>query len=192
MASGSVPADLPTDLLTCMREAWDRIWLIGSMGAGKSVVGAAVANQLGWPLLDNDAELEQATGSTTPELSAQGPAALHDRESEQLRRSARRPVPYVAGVAASVAERSADLDLIHRTGFVVYLKASPWTLAERVGAGAGRPWLDGDPLPWLTARLKEREPAYQSVADLVVDVDHREPQDIAAVVVDVWRGTTIN
>jgi shikimate kinase len=175
-----------------MRGAADRIWLVGSMGAGKSVVGVALANELGWTLLDNDAELESATGSNAPKLSAQGPAALHERESEQLHRAAGLPAPYVAGVAASVAERPADLELIRRTGFVVYLQASAETLAKRVGDGGGRPWLGDDPLAWLAARLREREHAYLSVADLVVDVDHLAPKGIAAVIADAWRRDKVN
>ncbi len=162
------------------------------MGAGKSAVGGALATLLGWPLLDNDAELEQLTGSTASELSVQGPAALHARETEQLRRSATRPPPYVAGVAASVADRPDDLELIRRTGFVVYLKASPETLARRVGRGGGRPWLDDDPLAWLAGKLSEREPAYLSVADLVVDVDHRAPQEAAGVVIAALNGRRIS
>ena len=54
-----------------------RIWLIGSMGSGKTVVGGALDEQLGWPLLDNDVELEATEGRSLTDLAEDGPEALH-------------------------------------------------------------------------------------------------------------------
>lgn len=152
------------------------------MGAGKTAVGAALAEILGWPLLDNDAELTRRTGRTLTDLARAGWDALHGSEAEQLRAAADLPPPFVAGVAGSVGDRPDDLELLRRTGAVVYLRAAPRTLAERVGDGAGRPWLDGDPLAWLTGMLARRGPAYLAAADVVVDVDDLAPAEAAEVV----------
>ena len=160
-----------------------RIWLVGSMGSGKTVVGGALAGQLGWPLLDNDDELESHEGRSLSDLADDGPEALHLRESAQLRRAAAHPAPFVAGVAASVGDRAEDLDLLRQTGSVVYLRATVPTLTARVGSGADRPWLAGDPAAWLAASLGRRGPAYLAAADVVVDVDVLGPDAVARVVV---------
>ena len=38
------------------------LWLMGMMGAGKSAVGAVLAEQLGLPFVDLDREVEAAAG----------------------------------------------------------------------------------------------------------------------------------
>lgn len=159
-----------------------RVWLIGSMGAGKTAVGAALAEVLGWPLLDNDSELLRRTGQSVSELAGAGWDALHGSESDQLRAAASTEPPFVAGVAGSVGDRPDDLALLRRAGAVVYLRARPATLAVRVGTGEGRPWLDGDALAWLTQMLSVREPAYLAASDVVVDVDGEEPVALAATI----------
>ena len=45
-----------------------RLLLIGMMGSGKTTVGHLAAQRLGWPHLDSDAEVEEATGHTVPEI----------------------------------------------------------------------------------------------------------------------------
>ncbi|WP_261569394.1 shikimate kinase [Frankia gtarii] len=159
--------------------AAERIFLVGLMGSGKSTVGRVLADRLGRPYLDNDALLQQRTGLDAPALADLGRQALHAQESRQLRALLDAPVPYVAGIAASVADNPDDLARIAAAGRVVYLRASPRTLARRVGHGQGRPWLDGDLLTTLTRMFAARDDSYRRVGH-VVDTDGRDPHEIAA------------
>jgi shikimate kinase len=161
-----------------------RIWLIGSMGAGKTAVGGELARRLGCDLLDNDTELLRQTGQSLTELAELGWDPLHQSESGQLRAASTLPPPFVAGVAASVGDRPDDLDLLRATGIVVYLQAGPGTLAARVGGGEGRPWLQDDPERWLAAMLERREPSYLTAADIVVAVDELDPATAADHILD--------
>ncbi len=52
---------------------------------------------------------------------------------------------------------------------MVWLKASPSVLAERVGTSDHRPLLADDPAAALVRLNAEREPLYQSVATIVID-----------------------
>ena len=45
------------------------IVLVGMMGVGKSTVGKRLANRLGVPFIDADAEIEKAAGLTIPEMT---------------------------------------------------------------------------------------------------------------------------
>lgn len=45
-----------------------RIVLTGFMAAGKTTVGRILAQQLGWPFRDVDAEIEASSGLTVPEI----------------------------------------------------------------------------------------------------------------------------
>src|SRR5262249_46653960 len=125
------------------------IFLVGLMGAGKSVVGALLAAKLGWDYRDNDVLLQQQTGLNAPALATKGRDVLHAQESRQIRTLLVAPPPFVAGVAASIADYHDDLTLLCDAGHVIYLRAAPATLAQRVGDGDGRPWLAGNPLATL-------------------------------------------
>jgi shikimate kinase len=61
-------------------------------------------------------------------------------------------------------------------GVVIWLRATPETLLSRVGDGASRPLLTGDPLGNLTRLAEERSDAYAAAAHVAVDVD-RMPFD---------------
>jgi len=147
--------------------------LLGLMATGKSTVGAVVAERLGWPLLDSDAQILARTGRTVRQLVADGgPEAHRQLESAVLLDALARPEPAVVAAAAGVVldpvvlEALADLD-----GTVVWLRADPDILAERVAHGGHRPPIPGDPSAWLAATHAARAPRYTEVADLIVDVD---------------------
>ncbi len=170
-----------------------RVWLIGSMGSGKSSVGAALVDLLdGWRLLDNDVELAAFEGRSTVDLAQEGPDSLHAREAAQVHRLVNEPPPFVAGVAASVTASVEELALLRATGLVVYLRASVATLTARLsdpGARSERPWLSGEPREWIEARLAERDPASRAAAHQVIDVDHLTPRQIAERIRDRLRPT---
>jgi len=160
-----------------------RVLLIGAMGAGKSTVGAALAARTGWPYLDNDLLLQRAAGATAPELLARdGEPALRAAERAALDAVLALPGPLVAGVAGGVVVDPDDRRRLRDGGHVVWLRARPETLAERVGAGVGRAWLGDDPAAALRRLVAERAALYEEVATQVVDVDVLLPDEVAGVV----------
>lgn len=163
----------------------DRVLLLGMMGAGKTSVGREISRLTGWPYRDNDAMVAEIAGvDTAALLERDGLEALRDTESAALRRAVEGPGPIVAGVAGGVVERPDDLALLRATdAYVVYLHAPVEVLVERVGSGAGRPWLQPDPEAALRALFDGREPLYREVADLVVDTARGDAAEHAAVVV---------
>ena len=150
-----------------------KVLLVGMMGSGKTIVGAALAGRLGWPYLDNDAMLERTAGRSAADIAAaDGEEALRTAESKVLTFMLGMPTPMIAGVAGGVVLAEADrLRIRESTAHVVWLRASPKVLARRLGRDAGRPWLDGDPEAALRKLAAERHTHYEAVADQVVDVD---------------------
>jgi shikimate kinase len=160
------------------------IWLTGMMGAGKSAVGRALAERLGLPFADSDAEVEARVGCSVREIFArEGEPAFRRHERDVLAAWAGRPAVVALGGGA-IAQPGAVARL-RAAGRVVYLRASPETLAARVGGGEGRPLLAGldaaGRVERLRALLAEREIHYGR-ADVVVDTDGLDVAAAAAAV----------
>lgn len=161
----------------------DRILLVGMMGAGKTTVGRATGALLGWPYFDNDELLARAVGKSTRQVQEQdGEAALRRAESRSLDVALTEGTPLIAGVAGGIVTDPLDCDRLRSGGFVVWLRAPLGVLARRV-AGTNRPWLGDSPLVTLEHLYAGREALYASVADLIVDVDQRDPDQIARLII---------
>ena len=151
--------------------AGPHVVLVGLMGAGKSTVGRALADRLGRPFVDVDAEVEARAGRTVAELFAEeGEAAFRAREAEAVADALGSPAPAVVatGGGAVLCPRTRHALDGQAT---VWLRAAPEVLAGRVGSGGDRPLLAGeDPAARLARLAEERDPLYHDVAGIVVDV----------------------
>ena len=183
----------------------ERLFLVGMMGAGKSVVGQAVAQRLGWSFVDTDQEVRRSTGQSVPEIFASGgEERFRNEESRALLTCAAGSVPTVVSVGGGAVLSRENRELLSRSGLVVGLRAGLETLAQRVRGGAGRPLLeaagaadgagatstDGEKervLRSLVAIEAERRALYVEVAGAVVDVDALSVKEVADRVVDLVR-----
>jgi shikimate kinase len=157
----------------------DRIILVGMMGAGKTTVGQALAHRLGWSYCDSDAQVMAATGRSVPQLFAeQGEASFRAEESRVLAEALSGDEPVVVSAAGGVVLSDANRALLASSGIVVWLRADPELLIQRVGTGRGRPLLDGDPASRVVQLYEVRRPLYESVAAVIVDVDDRTAAEV--------------
>jgi shikimate kinase len=144
------------------------------MGAGKTTVGRAVAERLGWAFVDSDQQVEARTGRTVAAIwRAEGEPRFRRLEAEALADAlaAAEVEPTVIAAAGGVVLDPRNRALLRELSPVVWLRGRPETLAARVGTGTHRPLLGDDSLGALTRLSAEREPFYREVADAVVDVD---------------------
>ncbi len=158
-------------MLTAMDEG--TVWLVGMMGAGKSAVGRALAERLGRELVDTDARIVDAAGCSIPEIfEREGESGFRAREREAVSEVAGKPVVVSLGGGAPC--QPGIVELLSRTGRIVYLRARLDTLLRRVGRGRGRPLLQGlgpeERRERLGELLEARSGAYQQ-AHVIVDTD---------------------
>lgn len=156
------------------------MWLVGMMGAGKSSVGARLAERLGVPFVDADRAIEEEAGRDVAGIfAAEGEAGFRARERAAVERLAGRPAVVALGGGA-MAQPGMPERLAAR-GTVVWLRARPETLRARLGDAGGRPLLAGLDADGREARLRElltaREPAYAR-ASRVVDTDGLAVDDV--------------
>jgi shikimate kinase len=173
--------------MTPVRPAIRHVALVGLMGSGKSTVGTRVAARLGWPFRDSDADIEAREGSTVRELQARlGTDGMHRLEAHQLLEALADERASVVGAAASVAEDAACLAALrHDEVLVAWARVSPEVAARRFSSARHRPTFGDDPATFLADQARRRDPAFASVADLVLDADTGDPDELAESVVEV-------
>jgi shikimate kinase len=151
------------------------IALVGLSGVGKSSVGRLLAKRLDWPLLDTDALIVQAAGSSIPQIfAAEGEARFRELEAAALR-AALAYSPCVVATGAGIVLRQENRALLRQHAFVVWLDAPNETLVARLLAhDEARPLLQGDaPTARLEALRAARAALYAEVAHAHVDVAAR-------------------
>ena len=159
------------------------------MGSGKTTVGELVAHRLRLPFYDLDQRIRQVTGLSIVELFAQqGEAAFRVIEREVLSEIACLPVGVVA-TGGGVVLREENRALMRRKGWVIYLRASPETLWQRLQHTTDRPLLRTEsPYETLQVIAQAREPLYQE-ADWVIDTDALCPEEVADAIVRAFNPT---
>ena len=158
--------------------------LVGLMGSGKTTVARIAAERLGRHVVDSDAVIEKATGRTVREIFADdGEDAFRTLESAALLDALASPVPAVIAAAGGVVLREENRAALKESSArVVWLCASPALLVERAASGGHRPLLDADPAGTLQRMHDQRHELYREVADAVVLVDNRSPNEVAEAV----------
>jgi len=141
---------------------------VGLMGAGKSVIGRLVAQALGIPFVDTDAEIESVSRMTIAELFSQyGETefrALETRVVERLLKQGPRVVSTGGGAFINEATRAQ----IKQGGLSIWLNADLDTLWDRVNRRDHRPLLKTEnPRQTLENLMIQRYPIYAE-ADLTV------------------------
>lgn len=144
--------------------AVEKIALVGLRGAGKSTVGARVAQRLGCPFVEVDALVRQRAGLSLADLfEIHGAQGYHRVSREVLRECLVAPGPAVLEIGGSVVADTGAWALLSQQAHVVWLRATAEAHLERVAAqGDTRP-MEGydDALVRLREILAEREPLYQ-------------------------------
>lgn len=167
--------------------------LVGLPGAGKSTVASLLADALGRPLLDFDAEIMRREGKTIPEIFGQFGEG-HFRELEhRLTLELKELGGMVLAPGGGWVTRAENIALLRPPGRLVYLKVSTSVALQRMGTSAtGRPLLQRpNPKGELDRLLSARILAYES-ADLVVNVDHVAPHQVTQRIIDLLGSRLAN
>ncbi|MDH3539663.1 MAG: methyltransferase domain-containing protein [Acidimicrobiia bacterium] len=156
------------------------IVLVGLMAVGKSTVGRALAERLDYRFVDNDAGIETEYDATGRELADRfGVEELHRIEAAQFQNALTSfgSEPVVIAAAASVVEdETCRAQLISHT--VVWLRAEPAYLAERMRRGEHRRSLGPEPEQLMAVQARVRFPHFEAVADVTIRVEGRSVHDI--------------
>ncbi len=159
------------------------LYLVGFMGAGKTEVGRALAERLGYRFVDLDAMVEERLGVSVQQVFADlGEAAFRRAETAALRSTVAldRVVVATGGGAFCSAE---NRDIVRRgQGVSVYLDL-PWEVLEArlPGPSPERPKLGR---PEENRRLFEERRPHYAAATIIVRLSGEETPAAMAEMVD--------
>lgn len=157
------------------------------MGSGKTTVGKEIAELTGYTFVDTDEMIvQQQRRSINKIFATDGEQMFRTMETELLRRliadkSARLVVSTGGGMPVKVENRQ----LLSKLGKVVYLKASPETIYDRIKGDTARPLLQCEnPMKRIAEMIAVREPLYEEGALFVIDVNKLSPSETAEAVMN--------
>lgn len=141
------------------------------MAVGKSAIGQQLAQQLGAPFVDTDAVIVENHGSIADIFAGRGERVFREIEA----RTVARVVEEAAGTATVISLGGGSVldsgtqQLLDRCT-VVYLECDAETVAARIARNSGRPLLAGDGIRRWKTLFATRQPVYERLADIVIDV----------------------
>lgn len=148
------------------------LYLVGFMASGKTTIGRAVAEEIGWPFFDVDTAIEQRAGKTIAQIfEEQGEDLFRSLETEAIRERVMRieaghPCVVALGGGAFVQPR--NWELVANNGVTVWLDCTIERAAERLAGDTSRPLAaNRDRLAQL---FEARRPLYAR-ADFRIEVD---------------------
>lgn len=160
--------------------------LCGMMGAGKTTVGIKIAEYTSRTWYDTDGLIVEKHGKIADIFAQYGEARFREIETETVKALAKQD-GLVISTGGGLVLKQENNALLQQNGKIVYLRASLDTLAKRLHADGTRPLLQAEEglCDRLTRLLKERAPIYERVADFVVDVDGKTPEEIAKEIIEI-------
>lgn len=156
--------------------------LIGFMGSGKTSVGLKLSYRLRMRVEDTDKLIERRGGKSISDIFAtEGEEAFRKKETALLSELGERKSNVIYSLGGGTPVREENRALIKKLGFVVFLRIRPEMVYERLKGDTTRPLLQCEnPLERITELMEARREAYESCADLIVDVDDLSMEEILA------------
>jgi len=166
----------------------DHLWLIGMMGSGKSAAGMAAAAMVDAGFVDTDDVVARRAGCSIAELwGTVGEQAFRQMESAAII-DAEGGEPSVIATGGGAVLDPANVAVMRRSGTIVWLRAAPATLAERVGDGRTRPLLASESVGEDVEQIAAaRQAAYTEAADTVIDTDALDLGAVASTIGELWK-----
>jgi shikimate kinase len=161
------------------------IVLVGLPGAGKSTVGAMLAERLGRTFLDFDLEIERREGMPLSQIFGERGEAGFRQLEQKLTEELQGLGSMVLAPGGGWVTDPAVVALIRPPALLVYLRVRPEAAFKRLSAeAASRPLLNRpDPMGELNKLFEARKVAYQS-SDIEIGTELLTPQQVTTQIVE--------
>ncbi|MCZ0754643.1 shikimate kinase [Anoxybacillus sp. J5B_2022] len=162
-----------------------RVYLTGFMGAGKTTVGRALAEQLCVPMIDTDSYIEEKVGKSIKQIFAEeGEVAFRQYEREFLRTLPGERLVVTTGGGMVIQQENREW--MKRTGTVIYLHCEFAEIMRRLADDDTRPLLSQHDRDGLESLWKQRLPYYYE-ADWVINTTGKSVEQIVAEIIPLIK-----
>lgn len=145
------------------------LYLVGMMGAGKSTLGKAMAQRLGYRFFDTDTLIEQVAAKSIPDIfQSSGEEGFRALESQVLDQLA----PYTRLVVATgggIVLRQENWGYL-RQGVIAWINVPVEELQRRLQGDQNRPLLQREDWPQHLAQLLASRRGLYEAADIHLNV----------------------
>lgn len=157
-------------------EGCDHIFFVGFLGAGKSTLARNLGRLYHRTYVDTDRMAERMMCKSVRECFEQdGESAFRDVETSVLKRL-KQEKSLLVSCGGGIVERSCNCDLMHEMGVIVYLDGDLDDSLRQIQHPEKRPDFD----PRSVRQLYERRrPLFKSSADYVIDIRHKNFEQVA-------------
>lgn len=173
----------------------ENIILIGYMGSGKTTVGKCVAKLKDYTFVDTDEMIvEQQQRSINEIFATDGELAFRDMETALLRQLIDEKREHlVISTGGGMPLRAENRQLLSELGRVVYLKAGPVTIYNRIKGDTTRPLLQCEnPMKRIEEMIAAREPLYETGSLFTVAVDELLWSEVAAQIIEKCKNAPVS
>ena len=119
------------------------LYLVGFMASGKTTVGRALADHIGWPFVDMDAEIEAREGRSIAQIFQEsGEVAFREIEGQVLRAHIRRieaGQPCVLALGGGAFVQPGNRELLENNGVSLWLDCPLELIQRRLSGDTLRP-----------------------------------------------------
>lgn len=155
------------------------IILIGMMGSGKTTIGAELAKELPkYKYIDIDTEIEKSTQKKIPDIFLKhGESFFRMLENEKIKHFCKNDSQIIS-TGGGAFENEENRKLMLNSGKVIYLKATPEEIFNRIKTQTHRPLLKKNlSVEKIESIMKLREKNYEK-AHVTIDTTQKTPYNI--------------
>lgn len=162
------------------------IYLIGMMGSGKSTIGRLLADRLNMSWIDMDEAIEKR-GETIPQIFEKYGETEFRRIESEVAVELAKEANMIVSTGGGVILKRENVDVMKRSGKVVYLCATTDTLLRNLENGReGRPLIkDGSLENKINSLMDVRGEKYKSAADVIVETNALDPDEVAQKIINL-------
>ena len=156
-----------------------RLFIIGPMASGKSLLGRKLSEYLDLPHVDMDKEIELRAGAEISWIfEKEGEEGFRDRESAVLKESSELE-SFIISTGGGAILRNENRELMRSRGKVIYLEAPIEIQLSRTLNDKTRPLIENvDKKEIFSVLSKERTPIYEELSDIKVPFKDRSKDEL--------------
>ena len=156
-----------------------RLFIIGPMASGKSLLGRKLSEYLDLPYVDTDKEIELRAGAEISWIfEKEGEKGFRDRESTILKESSSLD-NFIISTGGGAILRNENRELMRSRGKIIYLETPIEIQLSRTLNDKTRPLIENvDKNEVFSALSKERTPIYEELSDIKVPFKDRSKDEL--------------